>query len=229
MKHIVVDLEMNNIRKNDEARRICTMETIEIGAVMLDDGLQEVSSFRTHVKPEYCDGITKKISKLTGITDDMVENAPKFNEALRMFTNWCLGTGDEVTIYAWSGTDYSQITKEMVLKNYEVSEKEALLLRKEWSDFQREFDINLGFERQVSLKLALDMAGIDFSGREHTALDDARNTARLLHIFRDECLFDQTLRKVKEVMEPKSIGSTLGELFDFSAFSVDQVPVLVKA
>ena len=28
MKHIVVDLEMNNIRQKSEARRICTMETI---------------------------------------------------------------------------------------------------------------------------------------------------------------------------------------------------------
>ena len=31
MKHIVVDLEMNNIRQKSEARKICTMGTIEIG------------------------------------------------------------------------------------------------------------------------------------------------------------------------------------------------------
>lgn len=46
MKHVVVDLEMNKIRQKSEARRICTQETIEIGAVMLDDNLQEVASFR---------------------------------------------------------------------------------------------------------------------------------------------------------------------------------------
>ena len=51
MKHIVVDLEMNIIRNNAEARKICTNETIEIGAVMLDDNLQEIASFRTYVKP----------------------------------------------------------------------------------------------------------------------------------------------------------------------------------
>ena len=62
MKHIVVDFEMNNIQQKSEARRICTMETIEIGAVMLDDNLQEISSFRTYVKPEYNDGIAKKIT-----------------------------------------------------------------------------------------------------------------------------------------------------------------------
>lgn len=44
MKHIVVDLEMNNICPKSETRRICTNETIEISAVMLDDNLQEISS-----------------------------------------------------------------------------------------------------------------------------------------------------------------------------------------
>lgn len=219
MKHIVVDLEMNNIRQKSEARRICTMETIEIGAVMLDDNLQEISSFRTYVKPEYNDGIVKKITRLTGITDDMVLNAPRFNEALRMFTNWCLGTGDDVTIYAWSESDYGQISKEMLLKGYIVTKEEENLLCNDWSDFQKEFDSHLGFERQLSLKMALDMAGVDFSGREHDALDDARNTAELLQIFRDEELFDKTLRKIKEFMEPTEIGSTIGDLIDFSVFA----------
>ena len=219
MKHIVVDLEMNNIRQKSEARRICTMETIEIGAVMLDDNLQEISSFRTYVKPEYNDGIVKKITRLTGITDDMVLNAPRFNEALRMFTNWCLGTGDDVTIYAWSESDYGQISKEMLLKEYDVTKEEENLLGNDWSDFQQEFDSHLGFERQLSLRMALDMAGVEFSGREHDALDDARNTAELLQIFRDEELFDKTLKKIKEFMEPTEIGSTIGDLIDFSAFA----------
>lgn len=220
MKHIVVDLEMNNIRQKSEARRICTNETIEIGAVMLDDNLQEISSFRTYVKPEYNDCIVPKISRLTGITDAMVVNAPKFKEALRMFTNWCLGTGDEVTIYAWSDSDFNQIRKEIVLKEYEISEDERNLLETEWTDFQQEFDGHLGFERQVSLRMALDMAGIDFSGREHDALDDARNTAELLQIFRDEDLFDRTLRKIEEIMKPSSLGNTLGSMIDLSMFAI---------
>ena len=219
MKHIVVDLEMNAIRRKSEARKIWNMETIEIGAVMLDDNLKEMAAFRTYVKPVFNDCIERKITRLTGITDDMVKNAPCFNEALKMFTNWCLGTNDDVTIYAWSESDYMQISKEMLLKNYQVSENEKDLLLNEWSDFQHEFDSHLGFQKQVSLKMALDMAGVDFFGREHDALDDARNTAELLHIFRDRNLFDLTLRKIKEYMEPSSAASSMGELFDFSMFA----------
>ncbi len=219
MKHIVVDLEMNTIRRKSEARKIWNMETIEIGAVMLDDDLEEIASFRTYVKPEFNDCIERKITRLTGITDDMVKNAPYFSEALKMFTNWCLGTNDDVTIYAWSESDYMQISNEMLLKNYQVSENEKDLLLNEWSDFQHEFDSHLGFQKQVSLKMALDMAGVDFFGKEHDALDDARNTAELLHIFRDRNLFDLTLRKIKEYMEPSSAASSMGELFDFSMFA----------
>ena len=48
MKHIVVDLEMNNI-SNKYKDFDCTMETIEIGAIMLDENYQEISSFRTNL------------------------------------------------------------------------------------------------------------------------------------------------------------------------------------
>ena len=219
MKHIVVDLEMNTVRGKMEKKGTYNMETIEIGAVMLDDRLQEISSFRTYVKPEYNNRIAPNISRLTGITDAMVEHAPYFKEAFRMFANRCLGTGDEVIIYAWSNSDYFQMKKELVWKECELSSMERKIMDTEWNDFQKEFDFHLGFDRQVSLKFALDMAGIDFSGREHDALDDARNTAELLQIFKNESLFNETLRKVKEAMTPSSLENTLGSLFDLSAFT----------
>ena len=218
MKHIVVDLEMNNIRRRSEARKICTNEIIEIGASMLDENLWEIGKFQIYVKPEYNDVIVPKISKLTGITNEMVANAPTFSVAFKQFTDWCLNIKDDVMIYAWSNTDHSQVMKEIQLKQYKLSEEEHRLMEHGWTDFQNEFDIHLGFERQISLKLALDMAGIDFNGRQHDALDDARNTAKLLRVFKDEELFDQTLRKIEEVMKPSSLENTLGNLIDLSMF-----------
>ncbi len=179
MKHIVVDLEMNGVGK--EYKNLgCNMETIEIGAIMLDDNFQEISSFRTYVKPEYNTRVTSVVSKLTGINYNMLINAPKFNEALKMFSNWCIGVDDDIKIYAWSTNDY----------------------------------------KQVSLSLALDIAGIDFLGREHSALDNARNTAKLFHVFKDREMFDITLSKIAEAMKPTEFGTSLGSLFDFSGFEV---------
>lgn len=148
----------------------------------------------------------------------MVANAPTFSVAFKQFTDWCLKIKDDVMIYAWSNTDHSQVMKEIQLKQYKLSEEEHKLMEHGWTDFQNEFDIHLGFERQISLKLALDMAGIDFNGRQHDVLDDARNTAKLLRVFKDEELFDQTLRKIEEVMKPSSLENTLGNLIDLSMF-----------
>ena len=45
MKRIFVDLEMHPIeRHHRDKRRICATETIEIGAVMLDENNREISS-----------------------------------------------------------------------------------------------------------------------------------------------------------------------------------------
>jgi len=155
MKHIVVDLEMNTVKNNSEIRKICRMETIEIGAVMLDENMQEISSFRTYIKPEFSETIAHKIRRLTGITDEMVANAPKFREGFGMFAAWCAGTGDDFKIYSWSDSDYMQISKEMEVKQYELSEIESRVVSEPWIDFQKEFDVHLGFEKQVSLKILL--------------------------------------------------------------------------
>jgi len=50
---------------------------------MLDENLWEIGKFQIYVKPEYNDVIVPKISKLTGITNEMVANAPTFSVAFK--------------------------------------------------------------------------------------------------------------------------------------------------
>ncbi|MCQ2523817.1 MAG: exonuclease domain-containing protein [Lachnospiraceae bacterium] len=220
MNHVVVDFEMNTVARKSEVRKICNMEIIEIGAVMLDDELKEISSFRTYVKPEHNDVIAPNISRLTGITEAMVANSPKFRDALERFANWCQEGGDEILIHTWSDSDFIQVSKELELKTEKLTPYEEKLMNLKWHDFQNEFGSNMGFERQLSLAMALEMAGIEFEGKEHDALDDARNTAQLLQVFNDKELFETTLRKIEEAMKPSSLENTLGNLFDWSQFIV---------
>ena len=218
MKHIVVDLEMNQTKREAFLSTGLSTETIEIGAVMLDESYNEISCFKTYVRPEYNDTIVGKITKLTGITYERVADAPGFNEAIKKFSGWCLSAKEKTEIHAWGDTDYSQISKEIALKNYEVTENEKHLFSEPWNDFQKEFDRVIGFQKNLSLKTALFTLGIDFSGQEHDALCDARNTGILFRYFKDEKLFKTTLKKIKEVMEPEEQGVTLGDMFDFSKF-----------
>lgn len=218
MKYIVVDFEMNKIKKEFRRERaICLCEIIEIGAVLLDHRFQEVDSFKTLVKMEYNHGIEKKIEKLTGITTQMVENAPNFRQAVNQFLHWCNAISGEVQFIQWSPSDYHQLTAEMELKG--IDRKPFGRYLTNWQDFQKEFNEELGLERQVSLSDALNYAGLDFHGQKHDALFDARNTAALLEIIRVPEKKSKMLNTVIDALKPKNDGVLLGDLFDFSQLS----------
>ena len=220
MKYVVIDLEMNSLAKRfTEERDICAMEIIEIGAVLLDDRFCEIGTFKTLVKPQYNDEIGVHFTKLTGITTEMVSNAPVFEEALKMFFSWYHSIKDEVQIYQWSGTDLEQVTKELLLNHIQVAPKDQIILHN-WYDLQKEYGKKLNLENALSLKNAVMYAGAEFAGREHDALCDARNTASLLRILRDPELCENALGHVIEALTPKTAGTALGELFNFAEINV---------
>lgn len=64
-------------------------EIIEIGAINIEDG-KEIGTFSTLIKPEY--KIDEFITELTGITNEMVMDAPKINEVLPKFMNFIKGS-----------------------------------------------------------------------------------------------------------------------------------------
>ena len=58
---------------------------------------------------------------------------------------------------------------------------------------------------------------IEFEGYMHDALCDAKNTAELFAIVRNEERCKVVLQAVMDVLKPKNVSSTLGDLFDFGA------------
>lgn len=220
MKHIVVDLEMNPIKKqHKEERKICKNEIIEIGAVALDEDFKEIDSFKAYIKPQFNDVIERKIVRLTGITNEMVLNAPLFIDALLLFFEWCRNMNDDIIFYQWSDSDLLQIHKEMELKNITLSNENIMYIQK-WEDVQKEYVEKLGLERQVSLSNALTFAGVDAVGNLHDALDDARNTGLLLEIARDDQKKQEILDKIFKILHPVEMRTALSELFDFNTLQL---------
>ncbi|MBQ8325560.1 MAG: exonuclease domain-containing protein [Lachnospiraceae bacterium] len=216
MNYIIVDFEMNPLAgEYREERQICRCEIIEIGAVIMNERFMVLGEFKTLVKPQYNDCIYKKYETLTGISTQMVYGAPTFAAAYEMFANWCESYGSEYEVYAWSENDYNQLTAEMVLKQYTKADKMRPL--EKWYDFQKEYTEKLGLERIMSLEKALNYAGIEFEGHMHDALCDAKNTAELFAIVRNEERCKVVLQAVMDVLKPKKLSSTLGDKFDFCA------------
>lgn len=70
------------------------------------------------------------------------------------------------------------------------------------------------------MKDAVMYAGVDFSGKEHDALDDAKNTATLLRIVRIPELCKMALENVIGAFNTEPIGTPLGDLFYFDELSI---------
>lgn len=217
MKHIIVDLEMNAIAREHEMNGSTHKEIIEIGAVMLDENYNEIGTFMTYVKPELNDTIESRYSSLTGITTAMVQDAPVFEDAIRAFADWCSSCNDEFTLYQWSDNDRMQILSEMNIKKFEPGVNEKKLMGA-WVDFQKEFSRLLGLSKPVALERAIDYAGEAFEGRQHDALYDARNTASLFVMSRDEEKFKKELKYIIDAINTQKSENeaSIGDMVDFA-------------
>ena len=220
MKYIIIDLEMNPLAKEyHEERKVCRNEVIQIGAVALDENYQEIGCFKTLVKPQFNDSIIRRIEKLTGITTDMVLDAPIFEDAIHQFLNWCRSLNDKIQVQQWSESDINQIDRELCLKEVVLPGDDQLFLQG-WKDFQYEVGRKLGLSDQISLKNAIMYAGVDDVDRYHDALFDARNTAKLFGIIHDPVECKKALSLVISALNPVSHNATLGELFNFSELAL---------
>lgn len=211
MNSIFLDMEFTELGKeHTKERRICHSETIQIGAVKLDQNQIEISRFDTFVKPKYST-VTDEVHELTKITDKMLEGAPAFEDALASFMKW---VGDEeMTIYSWSNADKLQLIQETKLNRMKPATIKPLT--DHWVDLQLEVSRLLGISQQLSLENALRGTNLDFKGKMHTALDDAANTAELFRMMKDEKRFKENAGPIIELMKAKEeLTFSLGSLFD---------------
>lgn len=206
MAWVFMDLEMKPVDKQFRRQRdICRQEVIEFGAVKLGEDMAEVDSFRRLVKPVY-GAIPPRYEQLTGIRNDDVADAEGFETVLADFAAWC---GDAETVYAWSGSDLDQLRGEVKMKDIPFS---LDALAEKWADFQKIFTRAVGLKRELSLEQAVNIAAIDFEGHQHDALWDARNTAELFRIYRDEGRFSAVIGPLREAVNPqKQTSFTLAD------------------
>lgn len=172
MKYIVLDLEWNCpinqkiIVRNENT--VLNAEIIQIGAVMLDESFHEVSDISIYIKPKFYRTLSKKVSKLTGITDEGLRMGFSFENAVLRFKKWC---GNDVVFLTWGNDD-----RAVLYENLSIYRLDTEWLPKAY-DLQVLFDTQVtGDGKRHNLDSALE--ALNENGLPaHNALHDAKNTA----------------------------------------------------
>ena len=174
-KYVVVDLEMCKVapEKRKAAGYGRGSETIQIGAVLLNEKYEITDEFNIFVRPEY-GFMDTFIMNLTGINSRELRDAPSMKEALLKFIDWI---PEDAKVVSWSNTDRGQIKYEAAKKGIVHDRLDTIL--ETWIDSQEMFMEKIAAERKYKLSEALIVSDIDQQGKEHNGLTDAYNTAKL--------------------------------------------------
>lgn len=172
MQYVIFDLEWNNVY----GRKINGFinEIIEIGAVKLDEDLNEISTFSSFVKPSIGKKLRGSVKKLTNITNDDVLGGEPFTQAFSDFRKW-IGT-QPTLILTWGDGDIR-----VLIENYKYLNGIAFIpFLTDYVDLQSFVQRRVKTEKgqQIGLGKAAEALGIDdttFS--HHRALDDSKLSA----------------------------------------------------
>lgn len=180
MRYAIVDIETTGSYKRQHA-------ITEI-AILVHDGIKVIDSFETLINPETT--IAPFVSRMTGITDKMLMDAPKFHEVAKQI--WTM-TDDAVFVAHSVNFDFSFIREEFKNLGADYKRKKLCTVRLSRKIFP-------GFS-SYSLGNICGYLGIDISKR-HRAMGDAAATAEL---------FDLCLQHDKEEVIKKSLSKNSKE------------------
>ena len=216
--YVVIDLEMCRTGNNYTGEEVgLPNETIQIGAVRLDENLEIAGQFMTYVSPQY-GYISDFIHRMTGISGRDIQNAPQMKEALEHFMSWL--PSPDIEMISWSYTDRAQIEREMEVKCIRLDGMEELM--RGWIDCQEEFSRKLKNRKRFNLTDALVIADIPYVGEAHDGLTDAYNTALLFKKLRLDPDF-RINEYYRKSLEPKSPALTfsLGDMLSGMGVAAD--------
>jgi 3'-5' exoribonuclease 1 len=167
--YVVVDLEASCWEAAWVRHR---METIEIGAVRLDEDLAAHDEFASFVRPVVVPRLSTFCRQLTSISQEQVDAADTFPAAFARFVRWI---GPEPhRLVTWGAFDVGQLRLDCQRHGMVFPER----LAAGHLNLKAAFGRWKGVKR-VGMEQALDLLGLPRTGQPHRGIDDARNIARI--------------------------------------------------
>lgn len=170
---LVIDLEATT---EEGGWPVEDMEIIEIGATLVAADGRELDHFQRFVRPLRRPCLTSFCRELTHISQAQVDGAAPLAAIWPQFERWLAPYRDKLAGWgSWGDYDRRQFVLEWQRHGLQSS-----LERLGHVNLKQRFAEARQLKRAVGLHTALQLAGLSFQGQQHRALEDARNTARLL-------------------------------------------------
>ncbi|MDM9651896.1 exonuclease domain-containing protein [Pseudomonas wenzhouensis] len=170
---LVIDLEATT---DEGGWPMEEMEIIEIGASLVGADGHERDHFQRIVKPQRRPCLTDFCRQLTHISQADIDSAAPMHQVWAQFERWL--TQHAPRLAGWcSWGDYDRRQLEQDWRQHHLK---SLLAEVPHLNLKQAFAKARQLQRPVGLHSALQLAGMQFHGQQHRALEDARNTARLL-------------------------------------------------
>ena len=170
MRFLIFDLEATCWKDQHEPQQ---METIEIGAVELDENGVIQSEFGCFVRPIVHPQLSEFCRNLTSIEQSDVDGAEVFSLAFAHFVEWAQGDNSELTLVSWGDFDPRQLQLDCARSKVQYS---ALFARH--VNIKRRFAESHNI-KPVGMARALKMLELPMAGTHHRGIDDARNIAAI--------------------------------------------------
>ena len=157
LSFVVFDLETTGLNSSPASGNMDKI--IEIGAYKIDNG-EIIESFSTFVNP--AKRLSEEIIKLTGITQEMVDSAPVFEEAMPDFYKFCAGSvlvGHNIAGFDFKFVDYycsklGYILDRKIIDTLHLSQELLYLSNYKLNTVADKFNIAFNHHRAVDDALA---------------------------------------------------------------------------
>lgn len=170
MHYIIFDLEATCWESVSERRG--NQEVIEIGAVKFNSRGEVVDEFEQFVKPSDFPALSDFCKNLTSITQEQIDNAPYFEEAMQNFRSW-IGFDEDFILCSWGDWDKYHLMNEAKRKKLDVSwVLKHVNLKVQYQKLKM-------LRRGTGMKKTLLREKIDLTGTHHRGIDDARNIGKI--------------------------------------------------
>lgn len=174
-------------------------EIIEIGCVR-EDGAE----FKSYVQAKR--KLTDFIINLTGITQDMVDNAPTSDEVFSSFYQWLKGDTN-IEFYCYGNSDIDFVRKNLSKSTNFEAQAALSMIGMALNDYATSVKKHFGLIKPIGLvKVLAHYRGVESIEQNHDALEDAKYLKEVFEYINaegeiEECPFPE-YQKPKSVKKP---------------------------